>query len=143
MKRSKKTLVVFLILLAVAAGLSLGLKQRQFSVSVPKGFGFGAPNNQTSVRADGMYSITYFGYPSPYKVREAFRPTNDEFNTLSYETVPLNWFFVASNTVFWMALLTLPLLLVLLYRSSRTKRGATEATLPPSRPQEKHANTRD
>lgn len=104
MKRFKKLAVILVTLMIVAAFLSVFMKSRQTGMSVPKGFAFGAPSNQTRMNVDGQYSVTWYGSPAPYKVVETFRPTGDVFNTLSYTEMPTSRFAIVTNFIFWMGL---------------------------------------
>ncbi|MCA9327027.1 hypothetical protein KDA14_00695 [Candidatus Saccharibacteria bacterium] len=104
MKRFKKLVFVLLALMVVAGFLSVFMKSRQYGFAVPKGFAFGAPNNQARMDVEGEYSVTWYGSPAPYKVTETFRPTGDVFNTLSYDEMPLHRFAIVTNFIFWMGL---------------------------------------
>ena len=104
MKWYKKLAAVLVALMLVAAFLSVYMKSRQTGMSVPKGFAFGAPSNQTRMNVDGVYSVTWYGSPAPYKVVETFRPTGDVFNSLSYTEMPVNRFAIITNFIFWLGL---------------------------------------
>lgn len=108
-------------------------------MSVPKGFAFGAPNNQTRMSVDGVYSVTFYGSPSPYKVTETFRPTGDVFNTLSYDAVPFNGFIIVTNFVFWLSLLVALLApITIFWRPQKRKLSQVKLAEQQAEPQVKH-----
>lgn len=104
MKRIKILLTLLIVSIITSGALGYVVKSRQYSVGVPKGFAFGAPNSQASMDVEGMYSVTWHGMPAPYKVTETFRPTGDVFNALSYDEMPLNRGAIIMNFIFWMGL---------------------------------------
>lgn len=104
MQRFKKLIILLLLFMIVSGFLGTVIKSREYAVNVPKGFAFGAPNNQSTMSVDGMYAVTSYGYPVTYKITETFRPTGDVFNALSYDAMPFNPAGVVANFIFWMGL---------------------------------------
>ncbi|PID31089.1 hypothetical protein CSA80_03065 [Candidatus Saccharibacteria bacterium] len=144
MKQFKRLGLVFVVLLGISIAASF-FPHRSETISVPKGFGFGAPNSQTFVTAEGMYATYYRGYPVTYEITETFRPKNGAFNDLSYQKMPRNPAAVLANVLFWMALFSAILGPITIFWRSRqpAAEGQTKKQKRTSEVHAEHENTRD
>jgi hypothetical protein len=103
MKTLKRLILSLLFIFVLATVLSLVITRRN-EVDVQRGFTYGPATAQVASTTPGKFTTVYYGFPSPYKEIQSFRPSGDVFSESSVTVQQWDWFYVISNIVFWTGL---------------------------------------
>lgn len=103
MKKIKHLVVILVLLIVIAAVLSLTIVRRD-TYEVGKGFYYGAPQSQNTTTIGGTYTVNRYGFPSTYREQQTFTPDGDIFNESTYENHGFDGLYVLTNILFWMGL---------------------------------------
>lgn len=145
MGKLRKTLGWLLVVLIIATVASI-VPYKSRSATVPTGFHYGEPANQSVTTKNAELTRQWRGFPVPISEKEAvLYPGEGFYEATTYDIVKLNYWYIVINIIFWTGLIVALLSPITIFYRPKKKPVEVKPTEKKTESQVKqaYADTRD